>query len=417
MNVELINTGSELMLGRVLNSHQRWLCRELADQGWVVTRQVAVPDDADSIRAAVAEALGRADLVIATGGLGPTSDDLTRDQIAALLGRRLVEHAETRENLARYFAARRRTMPARVLIQAQVPEGAIVFPNQHGTAPGLALEVPGPRSRPAWLILLPGPPRELHPMFREQVLPLLRERLPAAAAFHCLTLHTCGLGESWVEEQLAPILPPFLARGLEVGYCARTGEVDVRLVARGPAGEGLLREAEQPVRERLGDHVFGTGDDSLEEVVVTLAGRLQARLALAESCTGGFVAHRLTNVPGASRVFWGGWITYDNTAKEQELGVPRAILESAGAVSEDCARAMAEGARARAGATHALAITGIAGPSGGTPEKPVGTVYIALAVEGSATRVRRFVNAWDRETFKYVTSQQALDLLRRALAG
>ncbi len=419
MIVELLNTGSELMLGRILNTHQQWICRRLADLGWPCQRQTAVPDTGAAIREATAESLTRADWVITTGGLGPTSDDVTRDYIAQLLGRRLVVHEPSLENIQAFFSARRRPMPASVAIQAQVPEGAVVIPNHHGTAPGLAIQVePGRfRENGSWLIMLPGPPRELRPMFDQQVVPLLREWSPVSDPYQCLTLRTCGLGESWVEERLSPILPPLFARGLEIGYCARTGEVDIRLVSHGPQAADLVREAESETLRLLGDHVFGRDDEQLEEVVVRLAARQGARLALAESCTGGYVAHRVTNVPGASSVFWGGWVTYDNEAKQRELGVPPGILLEQGAVSEPCAQAMAEGALARSGATHAIAITGIAGPTGGSDLKPVGTVYIALATRGATTIVRGFFNPFDRETFKYVSSQQALEMLRRSLLG
>ena len=417
MIVELLNTGSELMLGRVLNTHQQWICRRLADLGRPCTRQTAIPDTGTAIRDATREALERADWVITTGGLGPTSDDITRDYIAQLLGRRLVLDVTALENIRGFFAARNRPMPASVEIQAQVPEGAIVLHNHHGTAPGLALRVePGRfRAEGSWLVMLPGPPRELRPMFDRQVVPLLQEWAPNSETYRCLTLRTCGLGESWVEERLAPVLPPLFARGLEIGYCARTGEVDIRLVARGGQAESLVQEAEAETLRLLGDHVFGRDDEQLEEVIVRNMTARGVRLALAESCTGGYVAHRITNVPGASAVVWGGWITYDNGAKTQELGVSPAMLEEHGAVSEPCAQAMAEGALAHSPATHALAITGIAGPGGGSDQKPVGTVFVALAIRGSTTRVRRFFNPFDRETFKYVTSQQALEMLRRAL--
>ncbi len=417
MTVELLNTGSELMLGRVLNTHQQWICRRLADLGWPCTRQTAVPDTGAAIRDAAGEALGRADWVITTGGLGPTSDDVTRDYIAQLLGRNLVLDGPTLENIRGFFAVRNRPMPARVEIQAQVPEGAIILPNLHGTAPGLALPVEAGRFRPAasWLVMLPGPPRELRPMFDTQLTPLLQAWAPHVEPYRCVTLRTCGLGESWVEERLAPVLPGLLARGLELGYCARTGEVDVRLVTRGAQAVSLEEEAVSEVLRLLGEHVFGRDEDQLEDVVIRLATERGARLALAESCTGGYVAHRLTNVPGASAAFWGGWITYDNDAKQRDLNIPAALLAEHGAVSEACAQAMAEGALARSPATHALALTGIAGPGGGTETKPVGTLFAALARPGTATQVRRFFNPFDRETFKYVSSQQALEMLRRAL--
>ena len=416
MNIEIINTGSELLLGRVLNTHQQWLCRHLADLGYTVDRQVAVPDTGRDIQQAVREALGRADLILVTGGLGPTSDDVTRDLIAELLQRPLREDAAVVAVIEGFFAQRQRPMPARTRVQALVPEGAVVLPNAHGTAPGLLIEVsPNPfreRGRTSWLVMLPGPPRELHPMFREQVVPQLRQRLPLEEEFVCRTLKTTGLGESFVEEKIATPLQPLVAAGLEIGYCARVGEVDVRFVARGPGAAQTVAEAERLVRALMPQHIFGEDDDQLEAVIVRRLTERKQTLALAESCTGGFLAHRITNVPGASAVFLAGLVTYSNEAKQRLLGVRAETLAAHGAVSEPVAREMAEGARERNGADYALAVTGIAGPAGGTPEKPVGTVFIALAT-AQKTVVLHPVNRFDRETFKYVTSQQALELLRR----
>ena len=418
MNIELINTGSELMLGRVLNTHQQWICRRLADHGYVVTRQVSVADAGRDIQQAVREALSGADLVITTGGLGPTSDDLTRDGIAELLGKKLREDAKALANVENFFAIRQRPMPQKTRVQAMVPEGALVLHNQHGTAPGLAIEIrPNPfRSdgRASWLILLPGPPRELQPMLSEQVIPLLRQKLPLESAFVSRTLKTTGLGESVVEERIAAPLKHLTDAGLELGYCARTGDVEVRIAARGAAAEKTVAEAEQIVRRLIGAHIFGEGDDTLEAVVVRLMTGRKQTLALAESCTGGCIANRITDVPGASAVLLAGWVTYSNQAKQDFLGVAAETLEEHGAVSEAVAREMAEGARRRTGADFALAVTGIAGPTGGTPDKPVGTVFIALAT-GRHTSVLNPMNRYDRGTFKYVTSQQALELLRRTL--
>ncbi|MBI2927409.1 MAG: competence/damage-inducible protein A [Verrucomicrobia bacterium] len=418
MNIEVINTGGELMLGFVLNSHQQWLCRQLADLGYVVTRQIAIADTAGAICEAVLEALGRAELIIVTGGLGPTADDITREKIAELLGRRLHEDPTVLANIEAFFAAHHRPMPPRTRVQALVPDGAIVLPNHHGTAPGLAIVVEvnqsGEKPKRRLLVLLPGPPRELHPMFTNEVLPLLLERFPLEDAFACRILRTTGLGESVVEERIASPLQALVAQGLEVGFCAHTGEVDVRLVARGERAEELVSEAEQLVRTHVGKHVFGQNDDQLEAVIVRLLSERKQTLALAESCTGGFIAHRITNVPGASAVFLSGLVTYSNEAKEQLLGVRPATLASHGAVSEAAAREMAEGARARTQADYALAVTGIAGPTGGSKAKPVGTVHIALATAWN-TNVLHRLNPYDRETFKHVAAQQALELLRQTL--
>ncbi len=420
MTLELINTGSELMLGRVLNTHQQWLCRQLADLGYIVNRQVAVADTADDIERAVREALGRADFILTTGGLGPTSDDITRDRIAALLGLKLSEDPAIVAHVESFFAQRNRPMPASTRVQAMVPDGALVLGNAHGTAPGLALHVSPnpfrPDGRPSWLVMLPGPPRELRPMFTNQVAPLLKEQLPLDADFVCRTLRTVGIGESYLEERIAGPLKPLTDAGLELGYCAHTGAVDVRFVARGCGADADVAEAARIVYSLAGEHIFGEGDDELERVLVRRLTERKQTLALAESCTGGFIANRVTNVPGASAVLLAGLVTYSNAAKQAFLGVRAETLAAHGAVSEAVAREMAEGCRARTGADFALGVTGIAGPGGGTPEKPVGTVFIALA-SAAGTKVINPVNRYDRETFKYLTSLQALELLRRTLGS
>ena len=415
MRIEIINTGSELMLGRVLNTHQQWLCRELADLGHVVDQQMSVGDSATSIQGAVREAIARAELVIVTGGLGPTSDDRTRDLISDMLGRKLHQNPDIVAHIERMFAMRKRPMPASTRVQALVPEGATVLMNAHGTAPGLVMEAdPQSDSGPRLLVMLPGPPRELRPMFKEQLIPILARRFPPAVPFVCRTLKTTGLGESMVEEKIAPHIEPVLKAGAEVGYCARVGEVDVRFVARGARAGELVGEAEKIAREVLGDIVFGADDDQLEDVVIRALTKHRKTVALAESCTGGFIANRLTNVPGASAVFLAGLVTYSNEAKQALLGVRAETLAKHGAVSEAVALEMADGARQRAGTDYAISATGIAGPTGGSDAKPVGTVWLGLAT-GRGSVAKRRLNAFDRETFKYVTSQQALDMLRREI--
>lgn len=418
MRIEIINTGSELLLGRVLNTHQQWLCRQLADLGYTVDRQVAVDDTAPRILEAVREALAAADLVIVTGGLGPTSDDRTREVIAEFLGRKLREDLTVLAHVQALFATRKRHMPTSTRVQALVPEGATVLMNAHGTAPGLILEEPSPAtaSNPRLLVMLPGPPRELRPMFTEQVVPILKKQLPLPTPFVCRTLRTTGLGESMVEERIAGPLQSLTQAGLELGYCARVGEVDVRFTARGDKARDLVAEGERIARGLLGELVFAVDDELLEAVVIGLLAERKQTLALAESCTGGFISHRLTNVPGASAVLLAGLVTYSNEAKQQFLGVRPETLAAHGAVSEAVAREMAEGARVRTGAAYAIAVTGIAGPSGGTEEKPVGTVWLALA-DVAGTIARRKLNAFDRETFKYITAQQALEMLRRRVLG
>lgn len=415
MRIEIINTGSELMLGRVLNTHQQWLCRQFADLGYHVERQVAVDDSGPAIQGAVREALSRAELIVVTGGLGPTSDDRTRDLIAALLGRTLREDSSVVAHIESFFATRKRPMPASTRIQAMVPDGAGVLMNAHGTAPGLAIEpATGTGIVAQLLVMLPGPPRELRPMFTTQVVPLLREKFPLPAPFICRTLKTTGMGESQVEEKIAGSLKYLTDAGMDLGYCARIGEVDVRFVARGVDASQRVAEAERITRELLGALVFAADDEELEQTIVRLLTERKQTLALAESCTGGAIADRITNVPGASAVFLAGLVTYSNEAKQKFLGVGAETLTAHGAVSEATVREMAEGARHTTGADFSIAVTGIAGPGGGTPEKPMGTVWIGVA-SGTTTLAQRRFNPFDRETFKNVTSQHALDLLRRLM--
>ncbi|MDB6025179.1 MAG: CinA-like protein [Verrucomicrobiales bacterium] len=417
MNIELINTGSELMLGRVLNTHQQWICAQFADLGYVVTRQIAVPDTGPAIQEALRDSLTRADLVVTTGGLGPTSDDLTREFIAQMFGKKLFVDQSALAHIEQFFAQRKRIAPEKTKVQALVPEGAIVLQNAFGTAPGLVMQLdsnPFRSGHKALIVMLPGPPRELRPMFRDQVAPLLGKYFPRESEFVCRTLKSTGLGESYVEEKLEVPLEALTKAGLELGYCARVGEVDVRIVTRGPGAVDLANKAEAEIRERLGSYIFGTGDDSLEKIIVQLLTDRKETVSFAESCTGGHIANRITNVSGASAIFMAGFVTYSNEAKQRLLGVNPTTLETCGAVSELTAREMAQGCRERNQTDYAIAVTGIAGPTGGSEDKPVGTVFIALA-SAKGTFAEHHVNRYERETFKFVVSQQALDLLRRKI--
>jgi nicotinamide-nucleotide amidase len=378
-----------------------------------------VPDAGPQIQQAVREALGRADLIITTGGLGPTSDDLTRALIAELLGKTLREDPDVLAHIGEFFKIRNRPMPDRVRVQALVPIGATVLSNPHGTAPGLALKVePNPfRSgdNASCVVLLPGPPRELRPMFTNSVVPLLRRELPLVTNFVSAILRTTGLGESLVEERVAGALAPLTAAGLELGYCARPGQVDVRVAARGFGAQRLASQAEQIVRAQLQKHIFADGDEELAAVIVRELTARKKTLALAESCTGGLIAHELTNVPGASAVLLAGVVAYSNEAKQKQLGVAATTLEQHGAVSAPVAREMAEGVKTRLGADYAVSVTGIAGPSGGTEAKPVGTVFIGVAGPFETVVEKQF-NPYDRETFKQVTALQALEMLRQKVS-
>ena len=418
MGIEIINTGSELMIGRVLNTHSQWLCAQLDSLGYTVSRQVTVNDDGPSIVNAVKDALSRSDTVIVTGGLGPTTDDLTRPLIAKLFGRRLLVDDSTLERIRAFFEKRGTAVPFHCEIQAQYPEGALVIPNDYGTAPGLLIELEQNPFRSetgkAVLILLPGPPRELHPMFMERVIPLLREKMPPSEDYVSLTLKTACTGESTIERQVAPALEELVRQGLEIGYCARVGEVELRLSARGSQARKIVDQAETISRATLGEIIFGTGSDKLEQTVVRLLSERHQTLSTAESCTGGFIAHRITNVPGASEIFMGSCVTYSNEAKINLLGVNPETLRQYGAVSEQTAREMAEGLRRRMGTDYAVSATGIAGPGGGTLEKPVGTVYIGLSTT-QKTEARKQVYNYDREAFKMAVSQFALDWIRRSV--
>ena len=419
MIVELINTGSELMLGRTLNTHQQWLCRRLADLGFVVTRQVAIADGAQDIQQAVRESLTRADLILVTGGLGPTSDDVTRELIAELLGKPLREAPAIVAELKKFFEERNRPMPARNLVQAQVPEDAIVLPNPNGTAPGLAMKV-SPNTfradgKPSWLIMLPGPPRELRPMFTDAVVPLLQRELPPQI-FICHTIRTAGIGESALAEQIEAPLQALIAAGLELGYCARPGQVDVRLASRKPEAERIVSEAQQIVECVFAKNIFAHDDEDIEAVIVRELTARKQTVAIAESCTGGCIANRITNVPGASAVLIAGLVTYANEAKTKFVGVRPETLAAHGAVSEMVVREMAEGARRETGADYGIAVTGIAGPGGGSPEKPVGTVFMAVS-SATGTVALKQLNRYDRETFKDITTQQVLEMLRRVVLG
>ena len=407
--VEIINTGSELLAGTTLNTHQQWLCRRLADAGYDVLRQTTVSDTGKEIAAAVDEARKRAQIVITTGGLGPTSDDRTRSAIADLLGVGLEENREVLDRIRSFFQSRGKEMPASTALQAMVPTGATVLLNENGTAPGLAIE-----HSDRWLLMLPGPPRELHPMFVDQVMPWLAKLCPVEAPFSGLSLRVSGLGESRVQEMVEPGLADLVGKGLMVGYCARLGEVDIRLGARGADAKAWIKNAVELIEQTLGDVVFARGEISLEETVVRMLHERSLTLTLAESCTGGYISHRITNVPGSSLVLLGGYVTYSNDAKVRDLEVSELTIREHGAVSRQTAQEMAEGARRRTGADYAIAVTGIAGPSGGTKKKAVGTVYIALASHHGA-KVVRALNPFERESFKFATSQQALDLLRRTL--
>jgi nicotinamide-nucleotide amidase len=407
LKIEILNTGSELLLGQVTNTHVGYFGRQLARLGLRIDRQTTVPDG-EPIRTALAEALDRTDIILMTGGLGPTSDDITRDLVAAHFNLPLDHHPDIEETILSYFKRRHLKAPDSVRVQAQVPRGATVLPNLHGTAPGFYLAHEGHH-----IFCLPGPPRELYPMFEREVFPRLQSLIPEARPLLMKTWRVFGLGESRVQELVESRLRAL--GSVEIGYCARPGEVDLRLIADHP---DLLNQASALARELLGESVYAADDETLEQHVVQSALDKKVWLATAESCTGGFTAHRITNVPGASAVFDRAWVTYSNESKTDLLGVSPDLIATHGAVSAPVAEAMARGAIERSRATVAVSLTGVAGPGPGTPDKPAGLLFIGLAVKRKdglelSSMEKRLVP--ERETFKTMASQAALDLVRRAL--
>jgi nicotinamide-nucleotide amidase len=412
LKIELINTGTELLIGDVVNTNAAWLGQRMADLGLSVQRCTTVPDGA-AIEEALREAAARADVVIVTGGLGPTSDDVSREAAAAVFALPMDMSGDILRTLQEYFARRGKAVNEHNKRQAMVPRGAEVLPNPNGTAPGLYLPPAAgtQRNLHCSVFLLPGPPRELKPMTMDHVVPRLRAMLPAGRDVESRYLRFTGLGESDISTALQEDLEKIEA--LETGYCIGKGDVDVRLAGTHAA----VTKAEAVCFAKLGEHLVSDDRRSIEEVVVDLLQQRGQWLSIAESCTGGFIAHRITNVPGASKVLAHAFVTYANEAKTQHLRVPASMIAEHGAVSEPVARAMADGCLRVSGADHALAVSGIAGPAGGTPEKPAGTVFIALASKGHATEVRRRWFRGEREWFKTLTSQAALDFLRRRLCG
>ena len=413
MKVEVVTIGTELLLGFTLDSNGADLGRELAAAGVEVVRRTSVADRPDAIRATVIEALDRTGAVITTGGLGPTRDDATKAVVAEAFGRPLVLDPALLGALETRFAGLGRRMPALNRVQAEVPEGAVVLPNPRGTAPGLWLE----DARGRLAILLPGVPRELRGLLTEEVVPRLQRRMGPGehAVVRSRTVRTTGIAESALAERLAAIeddLSP-----LTLASLPSVSGVDLRLTAWALLPEDAdtrLAAAARRLAEAAGEHYYGDDEIDLAAVTLSLLRRKDRRVGVAESCTGGLVGARLTAVPGASDTFIGGVVAYADATKMAVLDVPAAVLAAHGAVSEATVRAMAEGAQRRLGVECTIAVTGIAGPGGGSPQKPVGTVWLAARVL-DLTRATTRVFPGDREEIRRRAAQAALDLLRRAL--
>jgi nicotinamide-nucleotide amidase len=406
MKAEIIAVGSELLTPDRLDTNSLFLTEELNKIGIEVVRKTIVGDNRELLGAAFRDALNRVPLIIASGGLGPTEDDLTRETVTELLGRKLRRNEQILRHIEGRFRALGREMPEVNVRQAMVPEGAEILENPRGTAPGLWLEDAG-RS----VALLPGPPRELKPLFREQVLPRLERRVSGVRMFH-RELRVTGLGESHVEQRIVGIYKRYPEVSTTV--LAAPGETQLHLriwTDDAQHAQKVLDEIVQGFELALTDRIFSQDGSSLEEVIAHELTMHNATISLAESCTGGLLAQRLTSIAGSSSYFLGGVVCYSNELKTAWADVPPELIAAKGAVSSEVAVALAEGIRRRVGSTFGVGITGIAGPSGGSEEKPVGTVHIALSHAGGVKeRGLRFPG--DREAIRWQASQVALDMVR-----
>ena len=410
----ILSSGDELTTGRTVDTNANFIAEKLVGAGLDVVAILVVGDYADRIAWAWREAMRQAQLVVSTGGLGPTADDLTTEVVAQVTGRVLRRDEAVADRIHQMFAAMGRVMPENNLKQALFPEGATILANALGTAPGFRVDLDtewGERH----LIVLPGVPREMKPMIEEQVLPWLQQARGGDDVYLSHTFQTFGISESALDELVAGCVPPEEGR---IAFRAAFPQISVRLTVHGrPELAAPRRDVlAARLRERIGTYAYGEGDTSMEQVVGEMLRARGLTLAVAESCTGGLVGHRLTNIPGSSSYLLGDFVTYADSAKVSVLGVRQETLERVGAVSEEVASEMAAGARRIAGSDLGLSTTGIAGPDGGTKEKPVGTVCIALAT-AERTYVRRYQFWGTRDWVKLLTSQVALDWVRRHLLG
>ncbi len=409
MTAIVVSIGDELVLGQTVDTNSSWLSRELATIGIAVARHITVPDDLAAIQSVISNSAPQCDILLINGGLGPTKDDLTREALARALNVPLDLNADCLQKLEDFFSQRRRPMPPSNRVQAMIPRGAKVLDNTAGTAPGIDAQLHSCR-----IFAMPGVPSEMKIMFRNSVLPILvNSNTESAAVILSRTLHTFGVGESTIGERLGDLMDR--SRNPSVGTTVSFGVVSIRINARFPNRDQASSELEQTAEQclaALGDLIYGADDQTLPSVVAHLltADKIQT-VATAESCTGGLLAKMLTDIPGSSRYFQKGWITYSNQAKTDLLDVPPQLLAQDGAVSESVVRAMAQAARQKSAASFALAISGVAGPDGGTPAKPVGTVYIALA-ESDKVTAQTFNFPGDREAIRDRSAKMALSLLR-----
>ena len=410
MNAEIIAVGTELLLGDIVNGNAQYISKQLAALGIGMFYQTVVGDNSERLLAAYDAAFARADLVITTGGLGPTNDDITKEVAAKYFGLPLVLDEQSYNNIIAFFEKQTLKLTENNKKQAFLPEGAKALPNAVGTAPGILLEHNGKT-----LIMLPGPPIEMNTIFEAHVLPYLKEKTDRV--FVSRTLRLCGIGESMAESLLRPILDK--QTNPTIAPYAKTGEVHFRITASAPT-EAEARQMIEPmaidVYALVGEHIYGEDDVTLEAAVVRLLKEQGLTVAFAESCTGGMLTARLVNAPGASAVLTEGIVTYSNESKIKRLGVKPETITAHGAVSRETAEEMAIGAARTSGANLAVAVTGVAGPDGGTDDKPVGLVYIAICLNGSVT-TKTLRLSGPRERIRLRTVTTALDLLRRQLTA
>lgn len=409
-SAEIVTIGTEILLGDLVDTNTTWLSRRLAALGVGIYRHTTIGDNRERIIGALRDAAARADLVITTGGLGPTSDDLTNECLAVLTGREMVEYPQAREHVDEMFRKFGRKPTSSNYKQALFPKGTELIPNPLGTAMGALLDTDG-----TLFATLPGVPSEMKRMFADTLEPLIQSRSDGSIVSR--TLWFAGIGESALAEKVQDFLD---ATDPTVAPLAGQGKVRLRITTRAATpeeAEAKIAPVEKEILSRVGEFFFGEDDETLESAVGRLLGERGATLALAESCTGGLLAKRLTDVPGSSAYFVEGLVTYSNESKERLLGVPRELIEEHGAVSEPVARKMAEGARALAGSDYGLSVTGVAGPGGGTEEKPVGLVYVGISDGEDTTAERVDLSAWSesREAVRERSANRALDLLRLRL--
>ena len=410
VSAEIIAVGSELLLGQIVNTNAAYISTKLSEIGIDLFRQSVVGDNPERLTVALKDALSKSDIVITSGGLGPTVDDITMAAIASTVSRPLILDEEIWKSIKDFFKKRRLKMPHYVSKQAHVLEGALAIKNPVGTAPGVIIEY-GKKT----IIALPGPPRELKPILEKSVIPYLRKKFGKRSIILTRSIRTAGLPESYVNKKISKFL--MMSGQVTAGIYSRPNEVDIKITAKAvdkKRATAKIKKVEKNILSILGKAVFGFDGDTLELIVGKELTKKHMTLSIAESCTGGLISSRITNISGSSKYLDRSIITYSDRSKIKELGVKKDLIARHGAVSRPVAVAMAKGIRGRSGSDVALAVTGIAGPSGGTEEKPVGLVYIALAKQGNVRCVeRRYIG--NRTDIKYQVSSAALELLRKEL--